>query len=119
MPLPGALRCPQVQRIESSISNNVGPVKSFLCFFCALFSFFEHTAPLTPASGLVRFVDLCIDDHGSFVIFRSASVRPNHLSDHYSSRGRDTSCLAPPAQSRTGRFPACGSYRRYLASKRM
>ena len=84
MPLPGALRCPQVQRIESSISNNVGPVKSFLCFFCALFSFFEHTAPLTPASGLVRFVDLCIDDHGSFVIFRSASVRPNHLSDHYS-----------------------------------
>ena len=35
-----------------------------------------------------------------------------------SSRGRDTSCLAPPAQIRTGRFPACGSYRRYLASKR-
>jgi len=35
------------------------------------------------------------------------------------SRGRDASCLAPPAQSRTGRFPACGSYRRYVASKRM
>jgi hypothetical protein len=29
------------------------------------------------------FVDLCIDDHGSFVIFRSASVRPKHLFDPY------------------------------------
>jgi len=28
-------------------------------------------------------VDLCIDDHGSFVIFRSASVRPKHLFDPY------------------------------------
>jgi hypothetical protein len=27
------------------------------------------------------FLDLCFDDHGSLVIFRSASVRPNHLSD--------------------------------------
>jgi hypothetical protein len=25
--------------------------------------------------------DLCIDDHGSFLIFRSASVRPKHLFD--------------------------------------
>jgi len=25
--------------------------------------------------------DLCIDDHGSFVIFRSDSVRPKHLFD--------------------------------------
>jgi len=25
--------------------------------------------------------DLCFDDHGSFVIFRSASVRPIHLFD--------------------------------------
>src|SRR5437870_7134596 len=29
------------------------------------------------------FVDLCIDDHGSLVIFRSASVRPKHLFDPY------------------------------------
>jgi hypothetical protein len=29
------------------------------------------------------FVAFCIDDHGSFVIFRSASVRPRHLFDHY------------------------------------
>jgi hypothetical protein len=28
-------------------------------------------------------VDLCIDDHGSLVIFRSASVRPIHLFDPY------------------------------------
>src|SRR5882762_9292117 len=27
------------------------------------------------------FVDLCFDDHGSLVIFRSASVRPKHLFD--------------------------------------
>ena len=45
-------------------------------------SFFEHTAPFTPKSGLRSFsFDLCIDDHGSFVIFRSASVRPIHLFD--------------------------------------
>jgi len=30
---------------------------------------------------LFVFFDLCIDDHGSFVIFRSASVRPRHLFD--------------------------------------
>jgi Putative transposase len=30
----------------------------------------------------LRFFDFCFDDHGSLVIFRSASVRPNHLSDH-------------------------------------
>jgi hypothetical protein len=29
------------------------------------------------------FYDLCFDDHGSFVIFRSASVRPKHLFDPY------------------------------------
>src|SRR6266852_5082124 len=30
---------------------------------------------------LLVFLDLCIDDHGSFVICRSASVRPKHLCD--------------------------------------
>ena len=29
------------------------------------------------------FVNLCIDDHGSLVIFRSVSVRPKHLFDPY------------------------------------
>jgi hypothetical protein len=29
------------------------------------------------------FVDLCIDGHGSLVIFRSVSVRPQHLFDLY------------------------------------
>jgi hypothetical protein len=32
---------------------------------------------------LIGFVKLCFDDHGSFVIFRSASVRPKHLFDPY------------------------------------
>jgi hypothetical protein len=53
------------------ISNSVGPVKPV----------FDDTSPCTPESGLVRLVDLCMDDHGSFVIFRSASVRPRHLFD--------------------------------------
>ena len=30
---------------------------------------------------LIVFFVLCIDDHGSLVIFRSASVRPKHLFD--------------------------------------
>src|SRR5215472_16199726 len=54
----------------------------FLEFLVTLVLFCEHTTTLTPASGLVRFVDFRIDDHGSFVIFRSASVRPRHLFDH-------------------------------------
>jgi hypothetical protein len=59
--------------VKSNISNNVGPVKPF----------FEQTSPFTPRSGLVRFVDLCIDDHGSFVIFgpTQTSLRSNF--DHY------------------------------------
>jgi hypothetical protein len=40
------------------ISKNVGPVKSY----------FERTSAFTPASGLVGFFHLCIDDHGSLVI---------------------------------------------------
>lgn len=33
-------------------------------------------------------------------------------------RGRDASCLTPPARIRTCRIAACGSYRGWLASKR-
>jgi hypothetical protein len=50
----------------SDISKNVGSVKSFFDFFCLLFSFFEHTAPFTPASGLNRCLVFCFNDHGSF-----------------------------------------------------
>ena len=49
-------------------------------FFCTTFL---HTSPFTPKSGLSCSVKLCIDDHGSLVIFRSASVRPKHLFDPY------------------------------------
>ena len=54
----------------SQRDNNVGPVKSFL------------SALLRSLLRVVLFVffDLCIDD-GSFVISRSASVRPIHLFD--------------------------------------
>src|SRR5215469_6049216 len=56
-------------------------VKTFFMNFCSLFSFFGHTTPFTPKSGLLCSVKLCFDDHGSFVIFRSVSVRPRHLID--------------------------------------
>ncbi len=58
-------------------------VKKFFCIFCSLFSFFGHTTPFTPKSGLIGSVKLCFSDHGSLVIFRSASVRPKHLFDPY------------------------------------
>jgi hypothetical protein len=53
------------------ISNNVGSVKLF------------STTLLRALRRVVLFVfvDFCIDDHGSLVIFRSASVRPRHLFD--------------------------------------
>jgi hypothetical protein len=74
--------------VKSNISNNVGPVKPF----------FEQTSPFTPRSGLVRFVDLCIDDHGSFVIFRSdtdiSSIKTSTITSSNSvCRERD----APPS----------------------
>ena len=55
----------------------------YFVFSVLAFSFFDHTTPFTPASGLGRFIHLCIDDHGSFVVFRSVSVRPKHLFDPY------------------------------------
>src|SRR5258708_35998291 len=59
-------------------------VEIFVLIFVSLFSFFGHTTPFTPKSGLICSVKLCFDDHGSFVvIFRSASVRPRHLFDQY------------------------------------
>jgi hypothetical protein len=55
------------------LSNNVGPVNSYL------------SRPLRPLRRVVfevRF-DLCIDDHGWPIINRSVSVRPKHLFDPY------------------------------------
>jgi hypothetical protein len=79
-------------------------VKSLLNFslnFCSLFSFFEHTTPLTPKSGLSCSVKLCFDDHGSFVIFRSVSVRPRHLIDQTSTMitSSNSLCRERDAQS--------------------
>jgi len=55
----------------SQRDNNVGSVKLF------------STTLLRALRRVVLFVfvDFCIDDHGSLVIFRSASVRPRHLFD--------------------------------------
>jgi len=58
-------------------------VKKFFCIFLFSLFFFWHTTPFTPKSGLIGSVKLCFDDHGSFVIFRSVSVRPKHLCDPY------------------------------------
>ena len=57
----------------SDISNNVGSVKYFLSVLLR---------SLRRVVFLVLF-GLCIDDHGSLVISRSASVRPIHLFDPY------------------------------------
>jgi hypothetical protein len=65
-----------IRRVKGSISNNVGPCQ-------ALFedtSFFSPKRVFSLSFSFV-FSLLCIDDHGSFVICRSVSVRPNHLSD--------------------------------------
>jgi hypothetical protein len=50
---------------------DVGSLKCFL------------SAPLNSLQRVSCFVflDLCIDNHGSFVIYQSASVRPIHLFD--------------------------------------
>ncbi len=56
---------------KPDISNNVGSVKAFLS---ALLRSLRRVSCFV-------FVGLCIDDHGSLVIDRSASVRPKHLSD--------------------------------------
>src|SRR6266436_5944406 len=56
----------------SQRDNNVGPVK---CFLSALLRSLRRVV-FVVFFGLLR-----IDDHGSFVIFRSASVRPRHLFD--------------------------------------
>ena len=56
-----------------SISNNVGPVKRFL----------NRLLRSLLRVVLLGAFDFCIDDHGSLVISRSASVRPKHLCDPY------------------------------------
>jgi hypothetical protein len=76
-----AFRAGQWHQLD--ISNNAGSCQEVFCIFCSLFSFFGHTTPFTPKSGLSGSVKLCFDDHGSFVIFRSVSVRPIHLFDPY------------------------------------
>jgi hypothetical protein len=44
---------------------------------------FERTSPFTPNGVFVRLVLWSsVDDHGSPVIFRAASVRPKQLFDH-------------------------------------
>jgi hypothetical protein len=64
-------------------TTRLGPTKSKValpqCRPCQ--TVFDDTSPCTPERGVVRLVDLCIDDHGSLVIFRSTSIRPRHLFD--------------------------------------
>src|SRR5258708_18250493 len=43
--------------------------------------FRRHFSVHSPEWSCSFSVDLCIDDHGSFVIYRPASVRPKHLFD--------------------------------------
>jgi hypothetical protein len=60
-------------------SLTMSALSSPFFFFCTTFL---HTSPFTPEEwSSLRFFDLCFNDHGSLVIFRSASVRPRHLFD--------------------------------------
>jgi hypothetical protein len=52
-------------------------------FFFFFTTFFAHLSIHSEEWSSLFSVDLCIDDHGSLVIFRSASVRPKHLFDPY------------------------------------
>ena len=70
------------KRASLTMSALSSPFFVFLNFFLHLFIFLSTPLLFTPKSGLVRLVYLWLDDHGSFVIFRSASVRPRHLFDH-------------------------------------
>jgi len=56
-------------------------VKKFFCIFFSLFFFRAHNSIHSEEWSSLFFVDLCIDDYGSLVIFRSASVRLKHLFD--------------------------------------
>jgi hypothetical protein len=62
---------------------DVGSLKCFL------------SAPLNSLQRVSCFVflDLCIDNHGSFVIYQSASVRPIHLFDQTSTMIRPSNSL--------------------------
>ena len=65
------------------IYNHVGPVKLFLN---TLLSFHVKDFFLSFSSNhhvFLVLLDPCIDDHGSFVTFRSASIQLKHLFDPY------------------------------------
>jgi len=66
----------------SDISNNAGSCQDLFYEFFGLSFLFSGTLPPS-LRRVVLFVPLklCFDDHGSFVIFRSVSVRPRHLID--------------------------------------
>ena len=74
------------------------------------------------------FVDLCIDDHGSFLIYRPASVRPIHLFDRTSTmitnsillyRERDAQSSARRTTPRHVRFRAVPRTNRTLTTAKI
>ena len=91
---------PVMSRNRTSLTMSAlsSPFFQFLCPF----SFFHgHTTPFTPRSGLIGLVHLSFDDHGSFVIVRSVSVRPKHLFDQTSTMitSSNSLCRERDAQS--------------------
>ena len=64
------------------VNYNTSRRSAIDAYFCSVFSFFRtHNSVHSEEWSSLFFFDLCFDDHGSFVIFRSASVRPKHLFD--------------------------------------
>jgi hypothetical protein len=71
---------PEKQRNRPSLTMlALSSLFSFLstAFFCFFAHFTIHSCEWSCSLPFA----ICIDDHGSFVICRAASVRPNHLSD--------------------------------------
>jgi len=95
---------PAIRTIARSLTGNLYQRRLcqvlFLVFsvpFFIFFCFFGHTTPFTPKSVLLCSVKPHFDDHGSFVIFRSVSVRPIHIFDLY--LDHDLSRVSIPAAS--------------------
>ncbi len=53
-------------------------VKKFFCIFCSLFSFFGHTTPFTPKSGLIGSVkpELCTEFGGKRKVLEEKRLGP-------------------------------------------
>ena len=101
--------------VVSDISNNAGSCQDLFYEFFGLSFLFSGTLPPS-LRRVVLFVPLklCFDDHGSFVIFRSVSVRPRHLIDQTSTMITSSNSLC---RERDAQSPARCATSHHVASR--